>query len=203
VTTDEQKTEGQNLRPGFRQDRRTRQPRRGGSGVTGAIAAPEPPLRPPRGTPKRKLGKTGWRCPASAWAHVRHLSTTTALKQAIKWASPTGTRPSLRQRSERGGHGRFFAATPRPGRIFLVTQVHEPKGGDLTERLDKSLKRLQTDHVDLSHPPITSIDDIKTGLQGLGRGDERAGKIKFFGFSTHTNMADCLGGAAGWTGSTR
>ena len=45
--------------------------------------------------------------------------------------------------------GRFFARNPEARKeIFLVTKL-QTKGGNLTERLNKSLKRLQTDHVDL------------------------------------------------------
>ena len=69
------------------------------------------------------------------------------------------------------GHGRDYGhglseegmaasspATPRPVRkIFLVTKL-QTKGGNLTERLNKGLKRLQTDHVDLFF--IHSLTDI-------------------------------------------
>ncbi len=72
-----------------------------------------------------------------------------------------------------------------------------PKGGNLTERLNKSLKRLQTDHVDLFFiHAITGIDEMTPAIKTWAAEMKQAGKFKFFGFSTHTNMADCLAGAA-------
>ena len=93
--------------------------------------------------------------------------------------------------------GRFFARNPEARKeIFLVTKL-VPKEGNLTERLDKSLKRLQTDHVDLFFiHSITGIDDMKPAYKDWAAEMKKAGKFKFFGFSTHTNMADCLAGAA-------
>jgi len=63
--------------------------------------------------------------------------------------------------------------------------------------LNKSLKRLQTDHVDLFFiHAITGIGQMTPAFKAWAAEMKQAGKIKFFGFSTHTNMADCLAGAA-------
>ena len=43
---------------------------------------------------------------------------------------------------------------------------------------------------------INGIDDITPALRDWGIEMKKAGKIKYFGFSTHANMADCLMGAA-------
>ena len=95
------------------------------------------------------------------------------------------------------GYGRFFARNPEARKeIFLVTKL-QTKGGNLTERLDKSLKRLQTDHVDLFFiHSLTGIDEMTPAFKDWAAEMKKAGKIKFFGFSTHTNMEDCLLGAA-------
>ena len=121
------------------------------------------------------------------------------LKQALKWGvTYWDTAESYGNGLSEEGYGRFFARNPEARKeIFLVTKVHEPKGGDLTERLDKCLKRLQTDHVDLFFiHAITSIDEMKPAYKDWAAEMKKAGKLKFFGFSTHTNMADCLSGAA-------
>jgi len=57
------------------------------------------------------------------------------------------------------------------------------------------LKRLATDHVDLLH--VHGIDDFSViaepkPVRQWASGLKRAGKIKFFGFSTHSNMEKCL-----------
>ena len=94
------------------------------------------------------------------------------------------------------GIGRFFARNPEARKeIFLVTKL-QAKGGNFTERLDNCLKRLQTSYVDLFFAPaLTGIDEM-TPFKDWAAEMKKAGKIKAFGFSTHTNMEDCLLGAA-------
>ena len=43
---------------------------------------------------------------------------------------------------------------------------------------------------------INGIGDMTPAFKDWGAEMKKAGKIKYFGFSTHTNMADCLAGAA-------
>ena len=43
---------------------------------------------------------------------------------------------------------------------------------------------------------LTGIDEMTPALKDWAAEMKKAGKIKFFGFSTHTNMEDCLLGAA-------
>ena len=73
----------------------------------------------------------------------------------------------------------------------------------MTEHLDLSLERMQTDSIDLFFVhAIRSIVQLDTGHEGVGARRPRAqGKIRFFGFSTHSNMEECLLRAAaklGW-----
>ncbi len=94
--------------------------------------------------------------------------------------------------------GRFFARNPEARKdVFLVTKLHEVKVENLTEHLDKCLKRLQTDHVDLFFiHAITGIEEMTPAIKTWAAEMKKAGKFKFVGFSTHTNMAECLSGAA-------
>ncbi len=173
-----------------------------GAGVPGALAAPEPPAAaaPAGATPRRKLGKTGVEVSILTLGGMFDtINNQLLLKQALKWGvTYWDTAESYGNGLSEEGYGRFFGRNPEARKeIFLVTKIHHPKGGDLTERLDKSLKRLQTDHVDLFFiHAITSIDEMKPAYKGWAAEMKKAGKIKFFGFSTHTNMADCLSGAA-------
>jgi uncharacterized protein len=177
-----------------------------GTGVPGAFAAPEPPAAavPAAAMPKRKLGKTGVEVPILTLGGMFDtINNQLLLKQAMKWGvTYWDTAESYGNSLSEEGYGRFFARNPGARKeIFLVTKLHEPKVGDLTERLDKSLKRLQTDHVDLFFiHAITGIDEMKPAFKDWAAEMKKAGKIKFFGFSTHTDMADCLSGAAklGW-----
>jgi hypothetical protein len=102
-----------------------------------------------------------------------------------------------RGRSEEG-IGRWFARNPHTRKqVFLVTKLSTRRGGDFTSRLEESLKRLHTDYVDLFFVHgIGSIDEMEVSLKSWGEAMKKAGKIKLFGFSTHTNMEECLEGAA-------
>jgi len=172
-----------------------------GAGATGALAAPEPPAPTAKAAtmPKRKLGKTGAEVSIlNLGGMFDTINNQLLLKQALKWGvTMWDTAESYGNGLSEEGYGRFFARNPEARKeIFLVTKL-VPEQGNLTERLDKSLKRLQTDHVDLFFiHSITSIDDMKPAYKDWAAEMKKAGKIKFFGFSTHTNMADCLAGAA-------
>jgi hypothetical protein len=102
-----------------------------------------------------------------------------------------------RGRSEEG-IGRWFARNPNSRQqVFLVTKLSLRRGKDFTPRLEKSLKRLHTDYVDLLFVHgIRGIDEMEASLETWSKAMKKAGKIKLFGFSTHSNMEECLEGAA-------
>jgi predicted aldo/keto reductase-like oxidoreductase len=173
------------------------------TGVPGALAAPEPPAGPAKAAamPKRKLGKTGVDVPILALGGMFDtINNQLLLKQALKWGvTYWDTAESYGNSLSEEGMGRFFARNPGARQeIFLVTKVHHPKGSsDLTKRLNKSLKRLHTDYVDLFFiHSLTNIDEMTPAIKAWAAEMKQAGKIKFCGFSTHTNMADCLLGAS-------
>jgi hypothetical protein len=172
-----------------------------GSGVTGAIAAPEPPAAAVKATtvPKRKLGKTGVEVSIlNLGGMFDTINNQLLLKQALKWGvTYWDTAESYGDGLSEEGMGRFFSRNPEARKeIFLVTKL-QAKGGNFTERLDKCLKRLQTDHVDLFFiHSLTGIGELTPAIKDWAAEMKKAGKCKFFGFSTHTNMEDCLLGAA-------
>jgi predicted aldo/keto reductase-like oxidoreductase len=173
------------------------------TGVPGALAAPEPPAGPAQAAtmPKRKLGKTGVEVPILALGGMFDtINNQLLLKQALKWGvTYWDTAESYGNSLSEAGFGRFFSRNPGARQeIFLVTKVHHHKGpSDLTERLNKSLKRLHTDYVDLFFiHSLTRIDEMTPAIKAWAAEMKQAGKIKFCGFSTHTNMADCLLGAS-------
>ena len=176
-----------------------------GIGVTGVLAAPENPPGADKAnaTPRRKLGKTGVDVSILALGGMFDtINNQLLLKQAMKWGvtywdSAEGYGNGLSE----DGFGRFFSRNPEARQeVFLVTKLHS-KGGNLTERLDKCLQRLQTNYVNLLliHN-VAAIAEMTPALRGWAVEMKKAGKCKFFGFSSHTNMEDCLLGAAklGW-----
>ena len=102
-----------------------------------------------------------------------------------------------RGRSEEG-IGRWFARNPQTRKqVFLVTKLSTRRGGEFTPRLEESLKRLHTDYVDLFFVHgIGDIGQMEVSLGSWSLEMKKAGKIRLFGFSTHSNMEECLEGAA-------
>ena len=99
--------------------------------------------------------------------------------------------------------GQFFSKYPEDRRkVFLVTKasrVTEPKG--MTDQLNLSLERMQTDYIDLYlmhmlQDPGLLTPEIKAWVEQK----KKEGKIRFFGFSCHSNMAQMLMHAStlGW-----
>jgi len=172
-----------------------------GAGVPGAMAAiPEKPAGESKGSamPQRKLGKTGVEVSIlNLGGMFDTINNQLLLRQAMKWGVTFwDTAESYGNNLSEVGMGRFFARNPGTReKIFLTTKV-VPQGGNLTQRLEQCLKRLQTDKVDLFYiHSIKGIDEMMAHKDWAAE-MKKAGKFKYFGFSTHTNMADCLLGAA-------
>ncbi len=172
-----------------------------GGGVAEAIAAPEAPAAAAKSAtvPKRPLGKTGVEVSSLCLGGMFDtINNQLLLKQALKWGvTYWDTAESYGNSLSEEGFGRFFARNPEARKeIFLVTKL-ETKGGNLGGRLDKALKRLQTEYVDLFFiHSVTDIKELTPAIKDWAAEMKKAGKFKFFGFSTHTNMEDCLTGAA-------
>jgi hypothetical protein len=102
------------------------------------------------------------------------------------------------------GIGKYFARYPGDRhKVFLVTKSGSSDPDDMMEDLQNSLERMKTAYVDLFF--IHAVSDVKDEVNHpkIKEWAERAkgeGKIRFFGFSTHKNMAQCLmdGARLGW-----
>ncbi len=170
-----------------------------GAGVTGALAAPEAPAAAAATiVPKRPLGKTGVEVSIlNLGGMFDTINNQLLLKQALKWGVTFwDAAEHYGNTLSEEGFGRFIARNPEVRKeIFLATKI-QATGGNFTERLDKCLKRLQTSYVDLFlAPALTGIDEMAP-FKDWAAEMKKAGKIKAFGFSTHSNMEDCLLGAA-------
>jgi len=170
-----------------------------------ALAAQDPAGAAPKAAsiPRRSLGKTGVEVSAlSLGGMFDTINNQLLLKQALAWGvTYWDTAEAYGNGLSEEGYGRFFSRNPDARKqIFLVTKL-TPKGGNFTERLDKALQRLQTPQVDLFFiHGISGIEEMTPAVKDWAAEMKKAGKIKFFGFSTHSNMEDCLLGAAklGW-----
>ncbi len=152
--------------------------------------------------PRRKLGKTGVEVSVLALGGMFDtINNQLLLRQARTWGlNFWDTAEGYGNGLSEEGYGRFFARHSDARKdIFLTTKMHANEPEAMTAALDKCLKRLATDYVDLFYAHgIDYFSEIAAPkpLREWASEMKKAGKIKFFGFSTHTNMEDCLLSAA-------
>jgi hypothetical protein len=176
-----------------------------GIGLLAAVAVP-PALgaQDANRVPTRPFGKTGANVAILSLGGMFDIpSNQLMLRQAVKWGvTYWDTANSYEGGNSELGIGKYFAKYPEDRKsIFLVTKSTAWTLKGMSEHLELSLERMRTDHIDLffvhAVRNITSMDKDK---QQWGEKAKAEGKIRFFGFSTHSNMEECLLGAAslGW-----
>ena len=100
--------------------------------------------------------------------------------------------------------GEHFARHPEDRKkVFLVTKSHSRDVDGLSRSLDRSLKRMNTSHIDLYFVHrLRGIQELRPFKEFRGWVEKRKseGKIRFFGFSTHSLMENSMIEAAelGW-----
>ena len=101
------------------------------------------------------------------------------------------------------GIGKYFDKFPEDRKkTFLITKSGASRPDDLTEHIYKSLERMKTDYIDLFL--IQAVSNVKKemtkDIQAWAEKTKAMGKIRFFGFSAHKNMENCLVDAVqlGW-----
>ena len=150
--------------------------------------------------PTRKLGKTGVEVSSLCLGGMFDtLNNQLLLRQAYNWGvTYWDTAEGYGNGMSEEGFGRFFSRNPDARKnIFLATKTRPGAPEKMTQSLETSLKKLQTDQVDLFFcHAVTGMSDVGDPIRDWAAEMKKAGKIKFFGFSTHTNMEDCLLGAA-------
>ena len=155
--------------------------------------------------PSRPFGNTGEMVSSLGLGGSQDLmSKQMLMKQAFK----LGVRYWDTAHSYEGGNsekaiGKYFKKYPDDRRsIFLVTKSYANRPQQLTESLGTSLQRMNTDFVDLFliHHASDPKADLTLEVKRWAADAKANGLIRYFGFSTHTNMARCLLDAAelGW-----
>ena len=162
--------------------------------------------------PRRKLGKTGVEVPCLSLGGAfdimeNQILLTKSLQYGVNlW----DTADSYEGGNSELGIGKFFKKNPDTRKqVFIVTKALGTKSTkDLEEHLQASLKKMNTDYVDLYYimdrvrhdhglsDPSQLTDDLKQWVKSA----KKRKVIRFFGFSTHKNMARCLSAASklGW-----
>jgi hypothetical protein len=151
--------------------------------------------------PTRTFGRTGVPVSMLALGGIFDIeSNQLVLEQALNWGvTYWDTAAGYNGGKSEGGIGMYLKKNPQARRdIFLVTKYD---GGGMTQGLNRSLEGLKTDYIDMYF--LHGLDNTSSLNDDLKAWVEKAKsdkKIRFFGFSTHSNMENCLQEAAklGW-----
>jgi predicted aldo/keto reductase-like oxidoreductase len=151
--------------------------------------------------PRRPFGRSGIKVSTlSLGGMFDILNNRLMLAKALEWGiNYWDTAEGYGGGRSEEGIGLWFARKPETRKeVFLVTKLSPRKGADFTKRLDESLKRLHTDYLDMLFVHgIRSISELGSDMESWAQAMKKSGKIRLFGFSTHSNMEECLEGAAG------
>ena len=154
--------------------------------------------------PTRPFGKSGIKIPILSFGGSLNTSMSPLLlRQAAKWGvTYWDTAHSYMGGKSEKGIGKYFTKFPEDrNKIFIVTKSHAWTLAGMTKDLNDSLERMKTDFIDLFFVhSISEISEIDDDTRVWAEKAKAAGKIRLFGFSTHSNMASCLLGASklGW-----
>jgi len=154
--------------------------------------------------PIRPFGKTGANVSMLSLGGMFDIpSNQLLMKQALKWGvTYWDTADCYEGGKSELGIGQFLGKYPETrSQLFLVSKSDDRDPAGMTKLLARSLERMKTDSLDLYF--IHGIKDIEELNQRTKAWAEKAkseGKIKYFGFSTHSNMEECMLAAAklGW-----
>ena len=164
-----------------------------------------------RQMPKRKLGKTGIEVPCLSLGTNR-LDNQIILRSALRWGiTYWDTANSYVGGNSELSIGKFLSKNPElRKKLFIVSKASgarkEPDAkavvAAVQERLQTSLKRMNTGYVDLYYgvhglsEPGQLTDELKQWAEDA----KRRKLIRFFGFSTHNNVPQNLIAAVklGW-----
>ena len=152
--------------------------------------------------PKRTLGKTGVHVPILSLGTVFDLvDNQVILKSALQWGvNYWDTATNYAGGNSELGIGKYL--TQNPGmreKLFIVSKPPDistplPDLADVEKQLQDSLKRMNTDYIDvyLAVHGLRNPDQLTNELKQWIEEAKKRGVIKFSGYSTHRNMAQCL-----------
>ena len=153
----------------------------------------------------RSFGRTGIQVPILSLGTMFDTGANQLLlRQAVKWGvTYWDTAQYYNRWGSEPGLGKYLAKYPEDRKkIFLVSKSTNRDAQGLTAELNDSLNNLKTDYLDLFF--VHAVDDARAELtpeiKAWSEKMKSTGKIRLFGFSTHSNMAKSLAHAAtlGW-----
>jgi predicted aldo/keto reductase-like oxidoreductase len=146
--------------------------------------------------PTRPFGKTGIEVPILGFGTSLHVAfSQLLLRQAVKWGvTYWDTANTYMGGNSEKAIGKYLDKYPQDRKkIFLVTKSHAWTAKDRTRDLNLSLERMKTDYIDLFFiHSVRSVDELDNQTKSWAKKAKAAGKIRLFGFSTHSNMQECM-----------
>jgi len=151
--------------------------------------------------PARPFGKTGIRVPMLALGgSFDTQSNQLVMRQALKLGvTYWETAEIYGWGSCEKGYGKYFGKYPEDRKkVFLVTKTISRIPADMSAALGGSLERLNTSYIDLylmhkvSSPHTLHDKEVRDWVERM----KTEGRIRYFGFSTHQNMEECMMTAA-------
>ncbi len=178
-----------------------------GTGELNAVDpnAPGKPQKPklPQ-VPRRKLGKTGVKVSCLCLGgDFSFIDKQIILRKALDWGvNYWDTAYNYGGGNAELGIGKFLSKNPKVRKKLFIVSKAAIFWGPITaekveNRLQASLKRMNTKYVDLYYAfhglsdPRRLTDELKQWAKSA----KKRNLIRFFGFSTHKNMAKCLAAA--------
>jgi predicted aldo/keto reductase-like oxidoreductase len=155
--------------------------------------------------PRRKLGKTGVDVPTLSLGTNRLVDNQVILRGALRWGVNWWDTAHIYT----GGNselmiGKLLSRTPEARKkLFLVTKASGARTvADVESRLQTSLKRMNTEYIDLYYGVhgLSDAAKLTDELKEWAKSAKKRKLIRFFGFSTHKNIDRNLVAAAklGW-----
>jgi len=167
-------------------------------------ASKEPQTELPQ-LPKRKFGKADDEVSALSLGAIQLVDSQIILTASLKWGMTYwDTAYGYTNGNSELCIGKYLAANPdMRKKIFIATKASHATGAQEVEgRLQESLKRMNTDYVDVFYGVhvLNNIAQLTEDLRPWAEDAKKRGLIKYFGFSTHSNMAQNLYEASklGW-----
>ena len=171
-------------------------------GTQSAAGGSEKPRQAPNPKmPLRRLGRTGVKVPVlSLGTMFNLLDNQIILRRSIDLGvTYWDTSNVYAGGNSELGIGKYLTDNPRTRKdLFIVTKAMNAKDGEAMEKcLQLSLRRMKTKYIDLHFfHDLRDSADLNDEIRKWAEGAKKRKLIRFFGFSTHKNMALCLRAAA-------